>query len=256
MKTNAMWCGMGMMCALALGAGAEESPATVGLDVPVLSAYAWRGQVLNDKVVVQPSLTAGKSGFAINTWANYNANGPCEGEVSEIDLTASYSKSVGPVALGAGAVLYTFPNQTLAVEDGEDTAYPGTVEVYVSAGLPDAPLAPTLTVYRDVDAIDGTYGVLAASHSFALGEMVSLGLSASLGAADADYNAGYFGVDDAALNDLTAGVSLPIALTENLTVKPAISYVYLPDSDIRAGAEALYLDKDAFVGSVTLSCAF
>ena len=58
------------------------------------------------------------------------------------------------------------------------------------------------------------------------------------------------------MNDLTVGASLPIAVTENLAVKPAISYVYLPDSDIRAGAEALYLDKDALVGSVTLSCAF
>ena len=238
------------------GTAVAESEVGVGLDVAALSSYVWRGQTLNDKMVVQPSLTASKAGFAINTWANYNVDGAYDGDFSEVDLTASYSQAVGPVALGAGLVQYTFPNQTLAVEDGEDVAYPGTVEVYASAGLPDVPLAPTLTVYRDVDEIDGTYGMVAVGHSFELAEKVSLSLSASLGAADADYNAGYFGVDDAALNDLTVGAALPFAVLENLTVKPAISYVYLPDSDVRDAAEALYGEDDAVVGSLTASYAF
>ena len=238
------------------GTAVAESEVGVGLDVAALSSYVWRGQTLNDKMVVQPSLTASKAGFAINTWANYNVDGAYDGDFSEVDLTASYSQAVGPVALGAGLVQYTFPNQTLAVEDGEDVAYPGTVEVYASAGLPDVPLAPTLTVYRDVDEIDGTYGMVAVGHSFELAEKVSLSLSASLGAADADYNAGYFGVDDAALNDLTVGAALPFAVLENLTVKPAISYVYLPDSDVRDAAEEVYGEDDAVVGSLTASYAF
>ena len=238
------------------GTAGAESDGSAGLDVAALSSYVWRGQTLNDKMVVQPSLTASKGGFALNAWANYNADGAYEGEFSEVDLTASYSKTLGPVALGAGIVQYTFPNQTLAVEDGEDMAYPGTVEVYASAGLPDMPLAPTLTVYRDVDEIDGTYGMLAVGHSFELTEKAALALSASLGAGDADYNAGYFGVDDAALNDLTLSAALPIAVTENLAVKPAISYVYLPDSDVRDAAEAVYGEDDAVVGSLTASYAF
>ena len=238
------------------GTAMAESDVGVGLDVAALSSYMWRGQTLNDKMAAQPSLTASKAGFALNAWANVNVDGAYEGEFSEVDLTASYSTTLGPVALGAGIVQYLFPNQTLAVEDGEDVAYPGTVEVYASVGLPDVPLAPTLTAYRDVDEIDGTYGMLGVGHSFELAEMASLSLSASLGAADADYNAGYFGVDDAALNDLTVGAALPFALGENLTVKPALSYVYLPDSDIRDAAEEIYGEDDAVVGSLTLSCAF
>ena len=238
------------------GTAGAESDGSAGLDVAALSSYVWRGQTLNDKPVVQPSLTVGQGGFALNAWSSYNIDGAYQGDFSEMDLTASYAKSVGPVTLGGGVVQYTFPNQTLAVEDGEDMAYPGTVEVYASAGLPDVPLAPTLTAYRDVDEIDGTYGMLAVGHSFELAEKVSLSLSASLGAADADYNAGYFGVDDAALNDLTVGAALPFAVLENLTVKPAISYVYLPDSDVRDAAEALYGEDDAVVGSLTASYAF
>ena len=256
MRMSVKWCGMGMMAALAMSAGAESEPPSVALDMPVLSSYVWRGQTLSERPVMQPSLTAAKSGFALNTWANYNLDGVYQGDFSEVDLTASYSKSVGPVALGAGVVQYLFPNQTLAVEDGEDVAYPSTAEVYGSAGLPDVPLAPALTVYYDVDEIDGFYGVLAVGHGFELSDKISLALSASLGAGDADYNAGYFGVDDAALNDLVAGAALPIAVLENLTIKPAISYVYLPDSDIADAAEAVYGEDDRWVGSVAASYAF
>jgi hypothetical protein len=241
---------------MAGAAVAEDSPVSVGLDMPVLSSYVWRGQTLSDRPVIQPSLTAAKSGFALNTWANYNLDGAYQADFSEIDLTASYSKSVGPASLGVGVVQYTFPNQTLAVEEGEDVGYPSTAEVYLSAGLPDVPLAPVATVYYDVDEIDGFYGLLAVGHSFELTDKISLAASASLGAGDGDYNAGYFGVDDAALNDLTVGLALPIAVLENLTVKPAISYVYLPDSDIRDAAEAVYGEKDAVVGSLVASYAF
>ena len=256
MRRNGLMCGMGVMWVLAGIAFAEGDPASVGLDVPVLSSYVWRGQLLSDRPVLQPSLTATKSGFSLNTWANYNLDGAYQADFSEIDLTASYSKSVGPVALGAGLVPYAFPNQTLAVEDGEDVAYPSTAEVYVSAGLPDVPLAPVLSVYYDVDEIDGFYGVLAVGHSFELTDQVSLAASASLGAGDGDYNAGYFGVDDAALNDVTVGLALPIAVLENLTVKPALSYVFLPDSDIGDAAEAVYGEDDRLIGSLVASYAF
>ena len=257
MKTSAIWCGMGMFLALTGSVLAEEAaPLSAGLDLPVLSSYVWRGQTLNDKAVVQPSLTVSKAGFSLNTWANYNIDGAYQSDFSEVDLTASYSRNIGPVALGVGVVQYTFPNQTLVVEDGEDTAYPGTAEVYGSIGFPDMLLSPTLTVYRDVDAIDGTYGVLAVGHTVELSDKISLAASASLGAADADYNSGYFGVDDAALNDLTVGLAMPVTVLENLTVKPAISYVYLPDSDIRDAADAVYGDKDAVIGSLTASYAF
>ena len=72
------------------GTAVAESEVGVGLDVAALSSYVWRGQTLNDKMVVQPSLTASKAGFAINTWANYNVDGAYDGDFSEVDLTASY----------------------------------------------------------------------------------------------------------------------------------------------------------------------
>ena len=249
--------------AVCLGIGSaraeEAAPVTAALDVPVLSAYVWRGQVLNDEAVLQPSLTVSKNGFSINAWANYNAagsySGDNEGKFSEMDLTASYSYSAGPATLGLGIAQYTFPNQTIETETGT-AAYPETSEVFASIGLPEIPLAPTLTVYRDLDVIEGFYAVLGIGHSFTLTDNASLVASASLGAGDKDYNTGYFGEDKDALNDANVGLALPIAVLENLTIKPAVSYTYLPDSEIGDAGEAIYGDDNQLVGSVTASYAF
>ena len=253
---NRMGLALAMACAMARG-GVAAPEAGVAVDVPVLSAYVWRGQVLNKDAVAQPGLTGSIGGFSLNAWSSMNLDGTeLDGEFTEMDWTASYSQMAGPVKLGAGVVQYTFPNSAVEADDGTVSAYPGTVEVFASAGLPDVPLAPALTVSYDVDEIEGFYGVLAIGHSFGLTEKASLDLSASLGFGSDDYNAGYFGYDDAALNDVVLGAAVPVALTENVTVKPSIGYMFLPDSDLGDAAEAAYGEKDSVYGGVTLSCAF
>lgn len=247
----------GWVCALAMGARAEGIETEVAVDVPLLSAYVWRGQVLNKDAVLQPGLTGTIGGFSVNAWSSLNLDGTdTDGEFTEMDWTLSYAQAVGPVELGAGIVQYTFPNSTIEDEDGVVSALPGTVELFASIGAPDLLLGPSLTVFYDVDAIEGLYAVLSAGHSFELTDKVALELSASLGFGDKDYNAGYFGYDKAALNDLVLGAALPIALTENITLTPSISTMRLPDSSLGDAAKAAYGEKDSVFGGVTLSCAF
>jgi uncharacterized protein (TIGR02001 family) len=238
-------------------AGAEGLETGVSVDVPVLSAYVWRGQVLVDEPVVQPGLTGTIGGFSVNAWSSMNLDGTeTDGEFTEMDWTVSYAQAVGPVELGLGVVQYTFPNSTIEAEDGTVSAFPGTVEVFASVGATDLILGPALTVYYDIDAIEGLYAVLSAGHSFELSDKVALELSASLGFGDKDYNTGYFGYDKAALNDLVFGAALPIAITENISLTPTLSYMLLPDSDLGDAAKAAYGEKDSVYGGVTLSCAF
>ena len=262
MKINYVKAGLlaGMVCWGIGNARAEEAtPVAASLDVPVLSAYVWRGQVLNDEAVVQPGLTVSKNGFALNAWSSYNAAGSYSGDnekkFSEVDLTGSYTHSLGPASVGVGLIQYLFPNQTLSTENG-DVAYPETSEAFATIGLPEIPLAPTLTVYRDLDTIEGVYAVLGVSQSFGLSEQVSAVASASVGAGDKDYNLGYFGEDKSALNDVNFGLALPIAVRDNLTIKPAASYVFLPDSSISDAAKSVYGDDNQFVASVTASYTF
>lgn len=255
--TIAKWtvAALGLACMWAPGALAE-APFEASVDVEVFSAYVWRGQVLTDKAVFQPGLTASKAGFTVNAWSSMNLDGTdTDGEFTEMDWTVSYAREFGIVGLEVGFVEYTFPNSTGEDGDGNVVALAGTREVYLSAGL-DVPLAPTLTVVRDVDAVDGFYGSLAVGHSFELTEMLSLELSASLGVGDKDYNDGYFGYGKSALNDLALGVAAPIALTDNLSLTPSVGYVWLPDSSLADAAKETYGKKEIFFGGVSLSYAF
>jgi len=81
-------------------------------------------------------------------------------------MTVSYDHSFGPVGLGVGYIYYAL--------DGTDD----TQEFYVSLGG-DVLLAPTLTVYRDVDEYHGWYIDLGLSHSFDLPYEMTLDLGAS-----------------------------------------------------------------------------
>jgi uncharacterized protein (TIGR02001 family) len=248
----------GMACAVAMAATAQEesAPLEASADVAFYSSYVWRGQVLTDKAVFQPSLSASKGGFGLNAWSSMNLDGTdTDGEFTEMDWTVSYGYSFGMVGLEVGFVEYTFPNSTAEDEEGNVVAYPGTREIYLSAGL-DVLLAPTLLLVYDIDAIEGFYGSVSVGHSFELSEMIGLDLSASLGFADKDYNLGYFGYDDTALNDLVVGAALPISVTDSLSIVPSVSYMALPDSDLGDAAELAYGEKDMVYGGVTLSYAF
>ena len=254
--------GLGLVGMLAMTAAAmAEIETSVSVDVPVLSAYVWRGMVLNDEAVLQPGLTGGIGGFSVNAWSSMDLtdNQGTTGDFDEMDWTVSYSQTLGKFELGAGLVDYTFPNSTVTAEaeDGTETvsALPSTKEFFASVGV-DVLLSPSLTVYYDFDEVDDFYAVASIGHSFELMDKVGLDLSAALGYGGSDYNTFYFGYEDAALNDLVLGAALPIALTENVSQTPSISYMLLPDSDLGDAAEALYGEKDSVTGGATLSVAF
>lgn len=234
----------------ALSALAEDPvPVTALAEATVLNGYVWRGQVMNDAAVLQPSFTLGKGAFTINTWGNLNLTDAVTEDApdfSELDLTFSYSKTVGAVALGAGLIEYSFPNTTFA----------NTREVYASIGLPTLPVVPSLSVYYDFDEADGVYGLLSLAYSHSITEKATLALFASLGAATAEYNAFYFGVDESALNDANVGATLSIPVTKQLTITPGVQFTTLPDGDIKDGASGLYKDNEFVAGSLKASYVF
>jgi len=231
---------------------ASADPVEVSLDVPVLNAYVWRGQVINDRAVVQPSMTITKGGFTFNYWQNFDLDEQGTGnsmEFSEHDITLAYTFTCPVTGAGitAGIVNYDFPNSTAA----------DTREGYISLGFGDCPLAPTLSVYRDFREANGFYANIAFSHSIPLvEETASLDLGFSTGAADSDYNSYYFGVDKTKMNDGTVSASIPYKITDSLTIKPGVAYVWLWDSDIEDAADSLYYGKDQVVGSLTASLTF
>jgi hypothetical protein len=208
-----------------------ENPWSIELDLTYNSRYVWRGINFTDDPVFQPSMTFGFKGMSFNVWGNMDTTGinGNNDEFNELDFTLDYSGSVGMVNYSVGGIYYHFPN----------TGFPGTQELYVGLGL-DVPLSPTLTLYADVDEADGFYGTFAIGHTFenvvVLNEQVamSVDLSASVAAADSDYNAFYFGVADAALVDAVVSLGLPVTLGDHVTVTPAVNYSNILDDKLAA----------------------
>ena len=250
--------------ALPLGVRAEgEDAVSASLDVPVLSAYVWRGQVLVDDPVVQPTFTVSKGGFAINWWGNFNLDDNATGddfEFSEHDITLSYATTCPLTGAGVtvGVVNYDFPNVGLADAEGNLSLVNDTREAFLTYALSDLVASPTLSVYYDFKEADGFYGSLGVSHSFALLDTVTLGLGATLGAADSDWAGYYFGDVGSGLTDWGVSASLPVALSGGWTVTPGVQYVaLLDDAKDAVDATGIYFgDTDKVVGSLKLSYAF
>lgn len=246
-----------VVLAAAMGSWAAEA----GLDLGAYSHYVWRGQVLNDEPVFQPSLTvSGPCGLSFNTWANMDMtdNLDNEGEFNEVDLTVSYSRDMGErLGLELGLVDYV-------LKTAENTA-----ELYLVAEA-DILLAPSIKLFYDIDEVQDFYAQVAIGHSLDLvADKLTLDVGVSLGFGGADYNEYYFSFspaegeegdaivnDSAAMNDLNLSAGLTYACSDTLSLAGNVQYVTLLDSDIEDGAEAVYGEKDAVYGSVTLSRSF
>ena len=211
--------------------GAEP---TANLDLTANSQYIWRGQMVDDKPVIQPELTLGWAGLEAGAFGNYSTDA---NEYNETDLSLSYTYGI----LTAGVVTYLYDP-----DDGN------TSEAFLTLA-PDWTVAPYATIYRDIDLVDGWYGELGVGVTRDLAcDMnlcdLSLEVKAWLGAGDSKYNEAYWGVDDDLLNDANVSLALPWAPKEWLTVTPAVQYMWLVDSDLANTVE----DEDAWVGSLTV----
>lgn len=238
---------MAVVSATAAFAQEAKGPA-VSADISVASKYVWRGLILTNDPVLQPSLTVAYKGLDMNIWANTDltdVNGT-PGEVNEFDYTLSYSFSFKNVNASVGVIQYTFPH----------TAFEPTTEITASAGL-DVPLSPTVTLYYDVDQVGGIYGTVGVSHSLPLGVVYrgispSLDLSGSIGYASDNWNEGYYGVKTSGFVDLLLTATLSVPVDDHLSVAPFVSFSQVLDGGLK---DAVQHDNATYFGA-TLSYAF
>ena len=198
---------------------------TIGVDL--VSSYIFRGVDVTHAPAVQPfaTIALGSSGFSVSGWGSFagadrGENLPystsvARGGADEIDLTAAFSRAVGPASLGVGYIAYIYPSSQ------QDYI---TQEFYGSLGLA-APFAPTLTVNYDfdgtdsVDLIEGLYASLGAARSIPVG--LPLDLGASIGWTDQTALRAESGFNDF---NIAAGVPIPFG---GLVVTPTLGYTHL-----------------------------
>jgi hypothetical protein len=240
--------------------GSEEKP-SADFSVSALSAYIWRGQELSrDSLVIQPSMTVSYRGFSANLWGNLDTEPYTSSDEeddssnwNETDWTLSYERQFGPVGAELGYIYYA-----LEADDSQ--------EVFLSLGL-DTLLAPTLTVYKEFDHYPSWYILFGISHAFEMTDTVSLELSGSASYLASDDSSAYPEIKDGEetddefsnFHDGTIAVSLPISVSEYVTVTPTIAYTFALSGDASDQMKRFSQkgDDDSFVyGGVTVSFAF
>ncbi len=242
-------------CTLAV---AEEEKPETDLTVGIYSQYVWRGWTFSeDSMVIQPSMTVAYKGFAANIWGNldteqYDATASETNNWNETDLTLSYDWAMAGLDFGIGYIYY-------ALDGGDDSQ-----EVYAAMSK-DILLTPTLTIYRDYDSFPGWYISAEISHSFPLGDSMSLDLGAKASYLVADEETSYADPDDPTdaysnFLDGVVSVALPISVGDYLTITPEAycSFALSSDAEDMLGADNRGYDNDetTLYGGVSASFAF
>ncbi len=231
-----------------------EDNLSVGASADFFSKYVWRGQNLVDDWVLQSGAYVSYKDITASFWGNLDLtdeNGH-EGEFSEIDLTLDYSGQVPGadfLSYSLGFINYDFP----VSRGGNDTW-----EIYWGFGL-DVPASPSVTVYHDVDEVDGTYVSFGVGHSFEEiieldpGVGLGLNLNAGIGWGNGSYNKSYWGPDKSELNDLVLSATFPFEVV-GFAVTPSLNYITLMSDDIRA--TNTYGKNDMWIAGVSFEKDF
>ena len=222
---------------------AEEEKPTGDFTTAFLNRYVWRGYELSrNSVVIQPSLTIGYKGFSANLWGNLDTRPYAATDTSyasawnETDLTLSYSKSLGLVTVGGGYIYYSLGSLNRDAPDRNDSQ-----ELFATVGF-DTLLAPTLTVYKEIDHYRNWYFLLGISHVFELHKTVSLKLAATASYLLSTDAASYPKFDGTAaattdkfrnFHDGMVSASLPIKVTDRITITPTLSYIFPLSGDAK-----------------------
>jgi hypothetical protein len=253
---------------------AEEEKPTGDLTAAILSQYIWRGYELSrNSAVIQPSMTIGYKGFTANLWGNldtkpYSPTGANYASAwNETDLTLSYSKTLGLFTVGGGYIYYSLSSLNKDAADRHDSQ-----ELFATVGL-NTLLSPTLTIYKEIDHYRNWYFLLGVSHVFELHKVISLKLAASasyLLSTDAD---SYPKFDSNALpttdkfsnfHDGTLSASLPVKVSDRITITPTLSYIFPLTGDARdemkgyglKGTAPSERDSSYLVGGIQASFSF
>ena len=236
---------------------AEKSPLSFDASVDLLSAYMWRGQLLNDEPVWQPAANVGydlgddRGIISVEVWANFditdnNSHRSACG-LNEIDYTLSYAKDIEDFSMEAGNIWYTFPKA-----NGQDYGH-STEELFGRVTYNNDIVVPSLVVYYDYAQVEGFYGLFELSKDFEIAEQITAGVFGSVGAGDDDYVDEYHG-ESAALLDFNLGASVTYAIDDNFSVGAKLVWTSLVDDDVRSATASS--DEDEVWGGLNIAAAF
>lgn len=227
-------------------------------NVDAATKFVRRGMVQVDNDVLQGTMNTalpvrGDGRLDFNVFGNLDMHedagdawfpGGDAGRFSEIDLGASYTRTVGAVDLTAGITSYNLPRGNLFL-NGERGS---TTEVSVTGALDVSGFRPRLEVHYDYDEVDGFYIRGGVSRAFPINEKLTADVDVSLAYTDQHQSFWNYGVPDgfggAGLADLQGTGRLRYAFDAHTTLQLLIAGSTIVDKDIRDWFDVIGIDKN------------
>lgn len=217
---------------LSLTAAAADAQAEIAVSVGFNSQYQWRGLTTTNRGVVQPDLAvsfpAGQGSLTFGAWANLEGgryddaqrhiseNGGQRPGLAEYDLRIEGAREFGRFGVTIGASTYSYPNRL------GTTGASNTVEAYARVAL-DAPLAPSVAVWQDVQKVRGAYAEFGVSHELGPVALGAIG-GWNLGQSPGDGGAlGYFARHGLTHVDVSASTQWSVGA---MSVVPAVHVLF------------------------------
>jgi hypothetical protein len=211
-------------CVAAPAAGQEEGgdagtlSGEVSFDVG--SRYVWRGLRISRGLVSQVEIDAEFKGVGVGIWSNYDPHEyPFESggrrQVTETDVTLWYGRPWGPGVATGGLVYY-------GLRGGPDTT-----ELFVAYEL-GLPLAPSATLFVDVDEGDGAFLLLAATQPLSITDSIAIDVGVEAGV-NLDNRVMGTGADDHPFAgpyhaEIWTGSSIPLGRGLSISPRVAVSF--------------------------------
>lgn len=235
-----------------------DGPFKLDVMVDVYSAYVWRGCVINDRPVWQPSLMTGYrfddyGTISANAWSNFDITGRNHQRsglgLNEFDYSADYTLDIADFAVKFGHMWYTYPKV-----NGDDY-WKTTREFYVGLAHKNKIINPSVTAYYDYVQADGWYVQLGVNKEIEMDRFI-IGGDLNLGLATDNYCETYYGRGaDGGFSDFTADIYVSYALTDHLSIGATLAWTSLLGTDARAN-EAAGWDEDCLWGGINLKASF
>ena len=158
---------------------AGDTDISVSVSTDYVTEYVFRGVTLAGEAF-QPGAEITAGNFTAGIWASVAVGEESIAFSDEIDLYAGYGFDVSDtVSASVGATLYHYPQLGGVFDIGTGAGDASTLELYGGLSL-DAPLAPSVTAYYDVNlkafTLEG-----GAEYAFPLGEKTSFDVGATAG---------------------------------------------------------------------------
>jgi hypothetical protein len=224
---------------------------TYTISTDFYTKYIWRGQVVSDRAVFEPTIAIKKGGLTGFVWGNMDLTGQndhCH-EFIEMDYVLDYTAPVpdmNVLSFSVGTIYYDFPN----------TVFKSTTEIYGGLSLA-IPLSPFIKIFRDVDEAKSTYIQVGVGHAIDKLAIISddcycgLRIGSSLAYGNSQYNKFYFASAGGKLNDWNTSLAMPVCF-KGWTITPSIYYSMMVNSDIRSATAK----SDNLVAGVSISRSF